>query len=73
MVTSSGTSRPRSSSSPFAPEAAPVIEKFEVDDRVCHDSFGLGRIVSVDGKGARVDFTSQTVWVTSPFRKMTKL
>ena len=38
-----------------------------------HDSYGLGRVVGVDGGGATVDFTSRTVRIPTPFRKMTKL
>lgn len=73
MATSSGNPRPRHASSPFAPHPEPVIEEFAVDDQVCHDSYGLGRVVGVDGGGATVDFGSGTVRITTPFRKMTKL
>lgn len=44
-----------------------------VADRVLHDSYGLGRVVGVDGGGATVDFSSSTVRIPTPFRKMTKL
>jgi len=50
-----------------------VIEQYVLDDRVSHDSYGLGRVVGVDGTGATVDFSSKTVLITTPFRKMTKL
>ena len=62
-----------SASSPFRPRAEPIIEQFELDDRVTHDSYGMGRVVGVDGGGATVDFGSCTVRITTPFRKMTKL
>ncbi len=73
MATSSAHPRPRHASSPFRPSPEPVIEQFEVDDRVCHDSYGLGRVVGIDGGGATVDFSSKTVRISTPFRKMTKL
>ncbi len=73
VTTSSGNPRPRHASSPFQPQRASVIEGYVVDDRVSHDSYGLGRIVGVDAGGATVDFMGKTVWITTPFRKMTKL
>ncbi len=73
MATSSATPRPRHASSPFQPSPAPVIELYAVGDRVCHDSYGLGRVLGIDASGVTVDFSSGTVRVTSPFRKMTKL
>jgi hypothetical protein len=73
MATSLGSPRPSHASSPFPPPPAPVIENYVVDDRVSHDSYGLGRIVGVDAGGATVDFMGRTVWITTPFRKMTKL
>jgi hypothetical protein len=50
-----------------------MIEQYVLDDRVSHDSYGLGRVVGVDAGGATVDFSSTTVRITTPFRKMTKL
>ncbi len=50
-----------------------MIESYVVDDRVSHDSYGLGRVVRLDAAGATVDFMGKTVWITSPFHKMTKL
>ena len=50
-----------------------MIEQYVVDDRVSHDSYGFGRVVSVDAGGATVDFSNQTVRIATPFRKMTKL
>ena len=73
VATSSGNPRPRHSSSPFQPQPAPVIEAYLVDDRVSHDSDGLGRVVGLDAGGVTVDFMGKTVWITTPFRKMTKL
>ena len=50
-----------------------MIEQFVLDDRVSHDSHGLGRVVGVDAGGATVDFGSRTIRIMTPFRKMTKL
>ncbi len=50
-----------------------MIEAFSVDDRVSHDSYGLGRVVGLDAGGVTVDFMGKKVWITTPFRKMTKL
>ncbi len=73
METTSATARPRHPSSPFQPHPEPVVEAYALDDRVSHDSYGLGRVVGVDGGGATVDFSTQTVRIATPFRKMTKL
>ena len=73
MATSSVSPRPRHASSPFQPHPEPIIEEFVLDDRVTHDSYGMGRVGGVDGGGATVDFSGRTVRITTPFRKMTKL
>jgi hypothetical protein len=73
MATSSGNPRPHHANSPFKPNPEPVIEQFALGERVCHDSYGLGRVVGVDGTGVTVDFSGQTVRITTPYRKMTKL
>jgi len=50
-----------------------VVEQYAVHDRVSHDSYGFGRVVSVDTGGATVDFGNRTVRIATPFHKMTKL
>lgn len=60
-------------SSPFKPDPEPVIEVFALDDRVSHDTYGLGRVVVVDSGGVSVDFGDQTLRITSPFAQMYKL
>jgi len=65
--------RPHLASSPFKPEPEPVIEVFVVDERVSHDSHGLGRVVSVDAGGVTVDYGDQTLRVPSPFAHLHKL
>lgn len=60
--------------SPFQPKAAKEVEQWEVDDRVCHDSRGLGRVIRVDAETIVVDFGSGAVCgvaITSP--KLSKL
>ncbi|GGB74199.1 ATP-binding protein [Knoellia flava TL1] len=73
MVPSSERPRPRHANSPFAPRPEPEVELFVTGDRVLHDAYGLGRVIGVDASGATVDFTSSTVRIPTPFRKMTKL
>jgi hypothetical protein len=73
METSSGNARPRHANSPFQARPEPVIEQYVLDERVSHDSYGMGRVVGVDASGVTVDFGGQTVRITSPYRKMTKL
>lgn len=73
MASASGKPRPRLANSPFAAQVEPVIEDFALADRVCHDAYGMGRVVSVDNSGLTVDFGSATVRVESPYRKMTKI
>ncbi|HEX2894192.1 MAG TPA: hypothetical protein VHO29_09345 [Marmoricola sp.] len=72
-MTTSAQPRRRPSSSPFQPDPEPVIEVYELDDLVSHDSFGMGRVVQVEAAAVTVDFRSQKVRVTSPFRKMSRL
>jgi hypothetical protein len=73
METTSAHPRPQHPSSPFQRRPEPVIEQYELEDRVSHDSYGFGRVVSIDPGGATVDFTNRTVRIATPFRKMTKL
>jgi hypothetical protein len=71
----SGWNRRHLPSSPFKPppEAAPV-ERFDVDDLVTHDKYGLGRVILVEADAAVVvDFASRKVRITTPFTRMTKL
>jgi len=73
MATSPAHARPQLASSPFQPHPEPVIEQYVLDDRVSHDSYGLGRLIGVDAGGVTVDFSGTKVRITTPFRKMTKL
>jgi hypothetical protein len=62
-------------SSPFKPPpAAPPAERYEVDDLVTHDKYGLGRVILVEGDDAViVDFAPRKVRINTPFTRMTKL
>jgi len=66
--------RRRPPNSPFTDPVLAPIQEYSVDDRVSHDSFGLGRVVSVQGDTAVVvDFGSRTVRIPTPFPKLHKL
>jgi hypothetical protein len=73
MTTSPGPQRRRLASGPFQPDPEPTIEQYAVDDRVSHDSYGLGRVTTIDSLGVTVDFRTHTVRITTPFTKMAKL
>jgi len=73
MATASGSRRPHLASSPFRPIPAAVVEEYAVDDRVTHDSYGLGRVVGVDLGWVTVDFHDRTIRIPTPFHKMSKL
>jgi hypothetical protein len=60
-------------SSPFKQEIAPEVEVYAVGDDVCHDLYGLGRVVAVEGHAVSVDFRSRTVRIVSPYAKLEKL
>lgn len=60
-------------SSPFQPQAEPVIEQFALEDRISHDTYGVGRVIGQEPEAVTVDFGTQTVRIVSPFHKMEKL
>ena len=60
-------------SSPFQAEPEPTIEQFAMDDLVCHDAHGVGRVVGMEPSAVTVDFRGQPVRITSPYRKLVKL
>ena len=70
MNTSRGSRPKHLPNSPFAPAKEPVIEVFEVDDRVSHDVYGLGKIHKVENEAVVVDFGSQHVRVVRPYAKL---
>jgi len=60
-------------SSPFKADPEPTIENFEMDDLVCHDAHGVGRVVGMESAAVTVDFRGQPIRITSPYRKLVKL
>lgn len=71
QMTSSSGSRPKHlKSSPFKPAAEAEIKVFDVDDRVSHDMYGLGKVVKVDSHAVTVDFGAQAYRITPPFAKL---
>ena len=73
MTTRSGAQRSHLASSPFKPKPEPEIETYALDDRVCHESYGLGRVISQESAAVTVDFGNRTVRIVSPFHKLEKL
>jgi hypothetical protein len=68
-----GARRSHLASSPFQPEPEPEIENFELQDRVSHDQYGLGRVVSKEYSAVTVDFGNCTHRINSPYPKLQKL
>jgi len=60
--------------SPFqAPPPVPVVH-FELQDRVSHDRYGLGRIIGVEGEVAvLVEFGDRQERIVTPTGKLHKL
>ncbi|GHJ38646.1 hypothetical protein [Streptomyces sp. TS71-3] len=60
--------------SPFKAPVPPPPKHFAVGDRVTHDMYGLGRVISIEeGIAALVDFGSMQQRILSPYNKMIKL
>lgn len=61
--------------SPFhAPDPEPPAERFEVDDKVTHDKYGLGTVTAVEeGIALLIDFGSHVQRIMTPSAKLTKL
>jgi hypothetical protein len=61
--------------SPFNALRIPmVVTAFSVDDRVSHDTYGIGTVVTVESDQAMtIDFGDRQVRVVTPFRKVTRL
>jgi len=75
MNSARGWNRRHLPSSPFKPPPEdPPVERYELDDLVTHDKYGLGRVILVEGDTAVVvDFTTRKVRIMTPFARLTKL
>jgi hypothetical protein len=51
-----GPGRRRPSTSPFRDHPAPTYETFELDSRVIHDRYGIGRVVQLHTGRMNVKF-----------------
>ena len=73
--TSDAGNRRYLASSPFKlPPEAPPGERFELDELVTHERYGLGRVVRVEGDtSVVVDFTPRRVRIMAPFARMIRL
>lgn len=72
-MTTSAPRRRHLASSPFQADPEPIIQEFELDEMVSHDSYGMGRVVSVEPNAVTVDFRPKLVRITSPFARLGKL
>lgn len=72
-MTTSRTGRKHLASSPFAPKPEPVIEVYNVGDKVCHDLYGMGRVIGCEAHAVSVDFGARTVRIPSPYPKLQHL
>ena len=69
--TMTSPSRRHLSSSPFAPPVEVDHPTYAVGERVCHDTFGLGRVIGVEGTAAvSIDFGSFTRRVALPASRL---
>ncbi|WP_203881381.1 hypothetical protein [Planotetraspora kaengkrachanensis] len=75
MKSASGAPRRHLPTSPFKPPPpAPPLEQYSVDDRVSHDRYGLGVVISVEeGAAVLVDFGSRQERIPAPYSKLVKL
>ena len=73
MTTRSGYRGRHLASSPFQPKPEQVVEEYALGERVCHQRYGLGRVVGAEGAAITVDFGNCTVRLVSPFANLEKL
>lgn len=61
--------------SPFnVPEIVVPVEQYAVDDKVTHDRYGMGTVISVEeGIALLIDFGSHKQRIAVPCAKLTKL
>lgn len=68
MTSRSGAPRRHLANSPFAPKVEPEVESFELDDRVSHQTYGLGRVVGREREAVTVDFGNCTKRIVTPYK-----
>jgi hypothetical protein len=74
MSARSTTRRPVLPASPFKDAARPLVEKFNVNDRVTHDRHGLGRVVLLESATVvHVAFGAEVRRIALPNPKVTRL
>lgn len=74
MSARSTARRPVLPASPFKDSTRPVIEKFNVNDRLTHDRHGLGRVVLLESETVvHVAFGSEVRRIALPNPKVTRL
>jgi hypothetical protein len=56
MPQQSGSARRRPSTSPFRDQPAEIYDNFELDSRVIHDRYGIGRVVQLHTGRMNVKF-----------------
>ncbi|USQ78961.1 hypothetical protein NF556_15210 [Ornithinimicrobium faecis] len=70
MTSRSSAQRSHLASSPFKPKIEPEIESFDLDDRVSHQTYGLGRVIGLESAAVSVDFGDCTRRIVSPFHRL---
>jgi hypothetical protein len=73
MTSSSSSRRKHLPSSPFAPAVEPEVATYAVGEKVCHDLYGLGKVVGVDSHAVTVDFGDKAVRIKPPYAKLEHL
>ncbi|QWC85398.1 hypothetical protein KLP28_01010 [Nocardioidaceae bacterium] len=73
IVTNYSGHRRHHASSPFAPEAEVPVVDYAVGDRVCHDAFGMGRVVTCEAQAIGVDFGDAVRRLVSPYARLEHL
>lgn len=49
------------------------MENFHLDDRVSHQTYGLGRVVGTESAAVTVNFGTRTLRIVRPYYKLEKL
>ncbi len=73
VMTTRPAQRRQLPNSPFKIPSEPRIERFALEDRVNHDTYGLGRVISTEEGAVTVDFGSQPRRIVSPYNGLAKL